>query len=1333
MIKESISLNAEARASLTADAPFREERMSVHNDVIRYARLVLGMTATVADGADEEQIKKDFWARHKSELKIKDPTKIKNIDWTKKLDTVDKRVAASRAEVAAIKESLKGRSQGDDRDTCVKRCFAQILDIASDMRKLQLRIGMHECTEVYCSTQGACRFQTPSKPTGRDSVVRDRRGFLRLALRRRMLFLNQLSNVLVRAWRANNDIQLMIEPDESIAHDYCCKYAVKGELASRDILRLFQDVANTKAQWQPETSTKSILSSMLCQLQGRRKVSWHEAAALNSGMRLYRCTQKDVNISLGGSRAVYKNNFTGEMQLAKPKKPKPLDAYYDIEPSEREDISFMQWQCANMKPNHYPNVLSYYMQPNGVWPPIPAYLETMLTLHTSDLSRGMSIKHWILAKAWLAQSCVRSEPVRHALEAHCVDSTEGARQIDVLHFLSTFDLGKLDADELSGLSTALRAELQAELQALRDQLATRDERRHLAVAQEYATVGLDVAAIDAARLALFEELLPRFPPNVRAQVAAAKKRTRNKRKRADDKPHVDDDDRAAGNSEDDEESEAHMLTCVAPRLGSRYKLVGDDGGQPSLPLDDMADSRSWNVRRGEELTDPIDGHVYSVAEDETWLSREFDKHKPAESELSLPRDPSKVAELNRMQRCGLAFLLRDMRKRCDAIVRDEEMPRQLRTVLYGAGGVGKSEVTNWGVTFMRLACACNDVVETQAFGGSAAFLVGGSTIHSRYHINCKTIEQTELTGERLILARARSEGKWYDFTDEHGTLDPQLFAHEEKRAREIAGNNEPWGGQFGKILSGDFGQTSVNGQLHRGPVRKPDNIASRLLGARGRLLYRQFDSAAFFEENMRTGAGEEQWAGLLARHRVGDATDDDLQRLVNLQLRHRPADVRATFEAEGTLYCFPRHEYDSELEPGERHHNRRELWKLNQAGEPCGVCVAKDCVARGCRPTANKARGLQKKLWLARGARVAVTSNLAQDFGVVNGAVGTVHEVVYADGVRPTDDQTLPRVVYVKMDRWSGPQFCSEVKNLVPFVPVKLPIDCKHNARCSRTNVPLALAWAWTIHKAQGISVGENKTYKRMVGHLGETEGNQLGRDYTLLSRACAESAIALDGVPFAVGDLKKRMTKPAARARYAALKEEDARLRAMSDATIALDGDDDLDELVEWARNGGARDAYVQWRQRKNPRWTPQAIAANATRAAPDDAPAADRDAEAPPTTRAALDADASDVGSDDEDDLDLAFADGGSEPDLDDEPDDAMANGDAGVAARDVDVDDEGDAEPVGGDDGARADRDADLIAWLRMIGVPPPAQPEDETSTPSSNTSARARGDRAAGVAR
>lgn len=363
-----------------------------------------------------------------------------------------------------------------------------------------------------------------------------------------------------------------------------------------------------------------------------------------------------------------------------------------------------------------------------------------------------------------------------------------------------------------------------------------------------------------------------------------------------------------------------------------------------------------------------------------------------------------------------------------------------------------------------------------------------------------------------------------------------------------------------------------------------------MLSLKGRLLYDKFDSAAFLEENMRAGPGEAEWAEILARHRIGASTDDDLREIVDLQLRHRTPEVREQFERDRTVYCFPQHKFESELEPGEESFNDSKLHELNERGVPCGVCVAKDHRIRGCCSRRSGVRGLRKKLWIARGARVACTANLAQSFGVANGTLGTVWDVVYHEGVRPKEHQALPRLVLVKMDKWAGPQLCTEVKNLVPFVPVQLPLECHKG--CTRTAFALTLAWGWTIHRAQGHSVGKDKPNERVVGHQGESEGNQLGRDYTLLSRASSKAAIALDGTPFTLNDLKQRTTKPTALSRYAALQAEDARLRDMSDSTVGATGCDDFDHLVLWASKGGARNAYAKWRRHKtNGTWKPPGV----------------------------------------------------------------------------------------------------------------------------------------------
>ncbi len=100
---------------------------------------------------------------------------------------------------------------------------------------------------------------------------------------------------------------------------------------------------------------------------------------------------------------------------------------------------------------------------------------------------------------------------------------------------------------------------------------------------------------------------------------------------------------------------------------------------------------------------------------------------------------------------------------------------------------------------------------------------------------------------------------------------------------------------------------------------------------------------------------------------------------------------------------------------------------------------------------------------LAHGARVMLTSNLWVEMGLVNGAMGTVHAICYRRGGPPD----LPVAVMVHFDTYSGPTFQD---GSVPIVPLRRNwLDgC---VACSRLQLPLKLAWAVTIHKAQGLTL----------------------------------------------------------------------------------------------------------------------------------------------------------------------------------------------------------------------------------------------------------------------
>lgn len=65
----------------------------------------------------------------------------------------------------------------------------------------------------------------------------------------------------------------------------------------------------------------------------------------------------------------------------------------------------------------------------------------------------------------------------------------------------------------------------------------------------------------------------------------------------------------------------------------------------------------------------------------------------------------------------------------------------------------------------------------------------------------------------------------------------------------------------------------------------------------------------------------------------------------------------------------------------------------------------------------DDAGGLEAVICLAKLARVMLTSNLWVEFGLVNGAIGTIEAICYRSGAPPD----LPLAVMVKFDHYSGP------------------------------------------------------------------------------------------------------------------------------------------------------------------------------------------------------------------------------------------------------------------------------------------------------------------------
>ena len=86
------------------------------------------------------------------------------------------------------------------------------------------------------------------------------------------------------------------------------------------------------------------------------------------------------------------------------------------------------------------------------------------------------------------------------------------------------------------------------------------------------------------------------------------------------------------------------------------------------------------------------------------------------------------------------------------------------------------------------------------------------------------------------------------------------------------------------------------------------------------------------------------------------------------------------------------------------------------------------------------------------------------------GALGTLVDVISPAANR------LPLCALVRFDTYEGPAFFAEDPKVVPITPTTANFGA--SSAMSRTNLPLILAWAMTIHKSQGA------TYERAVASL---------------------------------------------------------------------------------------------------------------------------------------------------------------------------------------------------------------------------------------------------------
>ena len=428
-----------------------------------------------------------------------------------------------------------------------------------------------------------------------------------------------------------------------------------------------------------------------------------------------------------------------------------------------------------------------------------------------------------------------------------------------------------------------------------------------------------------------------------------------------------------------------------------------------------------------------------------------------------------------------------------------EDPEPLRMVVSGTAGTGKSFLIHC------LKALLLDRLRVMAPTEVAAFNVEGFTLHSLLHLPTSG-EFKALEGEQLQQLQQSFSRVDYLIIDVMSMLGRKLFGQVDQRLRQAFPHRagEALGG-CSCLLVGDFGQLPPVMDL---PLYSA--VPRSAIADLGRSTHQLFAKAVVLTEVLRQdGQNREQvrFRELLLHLRDGEVSVADWEVLMT---RRSQVDSAAFDDA---LHLHPTVQAVAEYNVAE----------LRNAGEPIATIKAVHTGPNASKASPEDASGLEPVICLARGARVMLTSNLWTDAGLVNGAMGTVQAICYQSGGPPS----LPVTVMVKFDKYRGPTWHD---GSVPQRRTWI----QGGSACSRLQIPLKLAWAITIHKAQGL------TLDKVVIDVGKKEFSA-GLTFVACSRVRRLSDIMFN-TPFAY----QRVASLAKSMRLTECKLEAARLCSM-------------------------------------------------------------------------------------------------------------------------------------------------------------------------------------------
>jgi hypothetical protein len=521
---------------------------------------------------------------------------------------------------------------------------------------------------------------------------------------------------------------------------------------------------------------------------------------------------------------------------------------------------------------------------------------------------------------------------------------------------------------------------------------------------------------------------------------------------------------------------------------------------------------------------------------------------------------------------------------------EEELPI-FRMTVCGVAGSGKSTWINTLVTVLRKMFQSKNAVQVFAPTGSAAFTAGGETIHRG--LDVLVDKKNEPLKPNV---RQRLHDKLYSTValifDEKSMIDASTFGNAKDNCRQCAHggifDKQAWGGIPIIILVGDDFQLPpvLNGAFYALPgnrvsLYKTDKTIFQRLG------YEEFiscgEKVAFLQGIKRVNDDQLQLKRILNAVRQEDDNielgEEDIQRLLELHIHHPrfSREDRKKIEKDAVFVFankIPRNQTNFTM-----------LKKENLKGSPVARIKSKTINNYGRTVQNNHHYDEDREpsvVKICKNAIVSLTGyNPEPRLGLYHGSVGKVIEIVFNDDESPNDD-FLPKYVLVEFAQYIGKEIVQGHPRTIPIIPCT--VRCRKNC-CSRTYIPLSLAFGKTGHTFQGTTVGpvpighpKNAIQKIIVDPGTRAfEGVNVGLLYQLLGRPTTigtkedkfSSAIYFTGPNFN----RERITNLTKDAKGKTFKKAWLRLKWVNflkenKIDISRWDQNNLSELFQWANN---------------------------------------------------------------------------------------------------------------------------------------------------------------------